>query len=464
MNRKLQTVTRDDSLLDEPTSHFVSAASLRRRLEWFDKLRWGAVAGVVAATLVASRLLPAALPTGELLGVAAVLAGLNLAYTVRNRRIPPTRLKVELLHVKLQMAADLFLLTVMLNLSGGIENPLLYMYLIHVVIASLLFKGRDIFLIAWLAIFLFTADVAGEYFGLLPHHHLLSASPMTHEPPFILLTLASFWLVLLFAAYIGASIMKHNRAIKDELVERQRQLIAADKAKLDFFRFVTHEIKSPVATAQSAVDAALEVGGDDLPEQLRDILQRAHGRLSHAITMIMDLADFTRGGDMKREALEPVDLNVLIARIVDGLGDQAARRGISIAMDLPADQPRVMGHPGMLEKIIRNLVSNAVRYNRDGGRVDVQLELRPRQMVLKVSDEGIGIAPEDQEKVFDEFYRTEAARHMSNLGTGLGLPIVKRFTEQLGGTIELESEPGRGATFTVTLPRPRPAASAGEAT
>ncbi len=450
---------KENDLRDESASHFVSAASLRRRLEWFDKLRWVAVVCVVAATLVADRILPGSLPWRGLATSAGVLAALNVIYTVRNHRVPPRNLRVELRHVKLQMVGDLFLLTVMLNQSGGIENPLLFMYLIHVVIASLLFKGREIFQIAWLAIFLLTGDVAGEHFGLLPHHHLLSASPATHHLPFILLTLGTFWLVLLFTAYIGASIMRHNRAIKDELVQRQRELVAADKAKLDFFRFVTHEIKSPVATATSAVQAARELGGRALPAKVDDLLERAAGRLSLAIEMIKDLADFTRGGDLRRAEPVEVDLNVLIARAVGSQQDEAARKDLRVDMKLPSVQQRLVCHVGMLEKIILNLVSNAVRYSEPGGRVEVVLDPAPDAYVLKVADQGIGIAPQDQDKVFDEFYRTRRAQDMSNLGTGLGLPIVKKFTEALGGTVALESQPGRGSVFTVTLPRTGAAAA-----
>ncbi len=444
------------------SSHFVSAASLRRRLDWFDKLRWVAAGCVIIATLVAEEVLPGSLPLGKLVAVAGVLVVLNTIYTVRNRRVPPTSLRVELRHVKMQMVADLILLTVMLNFSGGLENPLLFMYLIHVIMASLLFKGREVFHIAWLAIFLLTADVAGEYFGLLPHHHLLSASPVTHELPFILLTLGSFWMVLLFAAYIGGSIMKHNRTIKDELVDRQAELVAADKAKLDFFRFVTHEIKSPVATAQSAVQAALELGENQLPAQVEDLLGRTVGRLNLAIEMIKDLADFTRGGVQKREQPTVVDLNVLVARIVDSVSEEASGKNIRIHMTLPANQPRISSHAGMLAKIIRNLVSNAVRYSEPGGNVDVDLDVAWRNITLTVRDQGIGIAPEDQEKVFDEFYRTAQAQGMSNLGTGLGLAIVKKFTEELGGNIKLTSEQGRGSTFTVTLPNTPLAAASQE--
>ncbi len=439
--------------MPEGGGHFVSAASLRRRLDWFDKLRWAAAGCVILATLVADEVLPGVLPLKMLMLTAGFLVVLNAAYTVRNRRVPPVSLKVELRHVKLQMAGDLVLLTFMLNLSGGIENPLRFIYLIHVIIASLLFKGREVFQIAGLAIFLFTVDVAGEHFHLLPHHHLLSASPVTHEAPFILLSLGSLWLVLLFAAFIGASIMKDNRAIKDELVQRQAELVEADKSKLDFFRFVTHEIKSPVSTAQSAVQAAQEIGGDKIPPQVNDLLERGVDRLKLAIKMIQDLADFTRGGDLKSEEPTPVDLNALIAGIVDDETDEANRKNVPIHMTLPSVPPHISSHPGMLDKIVRNLVSNAVRYSTSGGGVEVALAVTRQDLTVTVQDHGIGIAPEDQEKIFNEFYRTRQAQEMSNLGTGLGLPIVRKFTEKLGGTLNLVSEPGRGSTFTVRLPR-----------
>lgn len=436
------------------SSHFVSAASLRVRQDWFNKLRWCASAGVLTATLTADHIIDNDLAQVPLLWTVAGLIVLNVLYILRNRRIPPRDIRVELRHVKMQMVGDLVLLTAFLHFSGGIENPLLFMYIIHVIIGSLLFKGREIFQIAWLAIVLFTADVAGEYFGALPHHHLLSVAQTTHESPFVLMTLASFWLVLLFAAYIGSSIMKHNRTIKDELVNRQEDLIRADQAKMDFFRYVTHEIKSPVNTAQSAVETALELGGATMATSVEDMLSRAVGRLELATEMIKNLADFTRGGDLKQENLKAVDLNSMIGRIADDFREQAVRRGIRVDLDLPAPAVTVVTSRDMLDKIVRNLVSNAVRYSKDGGQVAVRLQPQGAGLRLEVRDEGIGIAVEEQEKVFQEFYRTAAAQEVTSMGTGLGLPIVRKFVQQLGGTVTLRSAPQAGSTFVVDLPIP----------
>lgn len=437
------------------SSQFVSAASLRLRLDWFNKLRWGAAAGVLGAILVVGVVLKIPLPLRPLLVTAGCLAVANLAYVLRNARIEPVNIGAEIRVVKLQMLVDLVGLTVLLNLSGGIENPLLFLYLIHVIIASLLFKGREIFQIAWLAIILFTGEVLGEYWGLLPHHHLLSASDMTHELPFILLTLASFWMVLLFCAYMGASIMNHNRTIKDELVIRQTELIEAGRAKVDFFRFVTHEVKSPVSTAQSAVETVLQIGNDELSPPLVDLLKRAVGRLEQATEIVKDLADLTRSRMLSRQNLQVIDLNRLVRRIVDNQTELAAQTEQTIRIDQPPQPVVLTSNLTMLEKIFGNLISNAVRYNTAGGQVVVQLSEHRKEIRFAVADQGIGIAPEDQDKIFEEFYRSTQAQERTNLGTGLGLSIVKKFVEELDGTITVSSLPGSGSTFRVVLPRLR---------
>lgn len=451
-----------DNRIPPETSQFVSAASLRVRLDWFNKVRWGAAGSTLAAILVVGVIGGYPLPVVPMLVTVGVLLALNALYVGRNRRIPPANVRIEIRLVKLQMAGDLVALTVLLNLSGGVENPLLFVYVVHVIIASLLFKGREIFTIAWFAILLFTAEVALEYFHVIPHHHLLSASEMTHELPYILTTLASFWLVLLTTAWLGATIMDHNRTIKDELVVRQEALVQADRAKIEFFRFVTHEVKSPVSTAQSAVETALEIGGGAMDPSSVDLLTRAVDRLEQATDMVKDLADLTRGGILTRDALRPVDVRELVGFAVENQRELAGYREQKIVFEMP-DAPVVMTTSrSMVEKIVSNLVSNAVRYNRKGGTVTVELEDRqdhpdqPDQIVFTIRDEGIGIDPADQKRIFEEFYRSPAAQKLTNLGTGLGLPIVKRFVTNLGGTIQVTSTPDEGAEFRVSLPRRTP--------
>lgn len=446
-------MAQDPAQISQESSQFVSAASLRLRLDWFNKLRWGAVLGALVTSFVSNATNAYSPPIYSLLALVLFLAALNAAYVWRNHRIPPTDFAAEMKVVKLEMLGDLLLLTMLLNLTGGIENPLQFLYVIHVVIASLLFKGREIFQIAGLAIALFCGSAIGERLGLLPHYHIPSASPVAHELPFLLMSLSSFCLVMLISAYIGARIMKHNRAIKNELVARQRELIEADQAKMNFFRFVTHEVKSPISTAQSAVETALELGGAQMSDAVEDILTRAVARLEQASGMVRDLADLTRTGKIQQEHLRWVDLVEAAHRVIAQNEDQAGRTGQKIALEAPEEGLQIVSLPSMIEKILANLVSNAVRYNREGGTVTVRLAAIGDRAHIEVQDEGIGVAREEQSRIFDEFYRSQAAVQRTNLGTGLGLPLVKKFVADLGGGITLESTVGVGSRFTVELPR-----------
>ena len=452
---------RPDLTLTPEASLFASATSLRRRLEWFSRLRWVAVVVLVAAVTVLGSVTLIPLPVRPMLVVAGALALINLGYVVRNRLLPARSIRTEISLVKLEMAGDLVLLTFVLNLTGGVENPFLYVYALHVVIAALLFKGREVFTMAWLAIGLFTAEVLGEHFRLLPHHHLLGASTLTHELRYIVAVLGSFWFVMLSGAFMGASVMGHNRAIKDELVARQRELIEADKSMIDFFRFVTHEIKSPVNTASSAIGTVLELHGGELPAGATDLLQRAQHRLEQATDIVKDLADLTRSGVLRHEAPRPVDLAKVAARVLDEQRDLATATGQRLELRAPEGGVTVSTSPDAAAKILGNLVNNAIRYNRPGGPVIVTVTPLQDGARYEVTDEGIGIAPEEQGRVFDEFYRTPEARQRSSQGTGLGLPIVHRLTHELGGAVKLTSVVGQGTTVTVDLPLAPPAAHGG---
>ncbi|MBK7047178.1 MAG: HAMP domain-containing histidine kinase [bacterium] len=283
---------------------------------------------------------------------------------------------------------------------------------------------------------------------------------MTHETRYIVAVLVSFWFVMLSGAFVSASIMGHNRAIKDELVARQRDLLEADKAMLEFFRFVTHEIKSPVNTARSAIEATLDLHGKGLEPGARDLLDRAQKRLDQATEIVKDLADLTRTGVLRHEPPTAGDLAAVAARVLDEQRELAGVTGQRLELKAPAGGVTVTTSGPAVAKILGNLVNNAVRYNRPGGPVIVTVTPLADGARLEVADEGIGISPDEQGRVFDEFYRTAAAQQRSTLGTGLGLPIVHRLTHELGGAVVLRSVPDQGTTVTVDLP-PAPPATAG---
>ncbi len=146
---------------------------------------------------------------------------------------------------------------------------------------------------------------------------------------------------------------------------------------------------------------------------------------------------------------ERVDLYQLSCQVVDNIRRQLTG---SVTIDITGEPSPVYGDRELLESIVRNLCDNAVKYNRENGRVSVSVTNDGKSVFLKVSDTGIGIAKEDQERVFERFYRVDKSRSKAVGGTGLGLSIVKHACILNNGQITLESQPGQGSTFTVTFP------------
>ncbi len=441
--------------IDEDLSRFSSAQSLRHRSNWFIRLRTIAVAVSVILVLMAKQVL-SNLNTTLLLFPIGILAIGNFLYWFRNKKAQITSRQTERSLIKIQMLFDLVILTVLMHYSGGIENPLFFIYFIHVIIASLMFPGKQVYQIAFLAIILFTGEVLLSInifcwnISVLQHYHVLSESHHLHDQNYIFMMLGMFWFVILFTAFIASSMMNRYRVIRDKLIKKQRQLISTEKEKIDFFRFATHEMKTPMVTVQSAIDTVLELSRTTIDEKSKDLLRRSRGRTQQAIDMVKDLGDMTQGTIPNKLEKSKVDIVKTIGSIVDGeLLDND--KNLKITMNLP-DNYWVTTFQNLFEKIMINLVSNAIRYSDEESEVIISLIPKNDTFEIIVQDFGIGMTLEQQRKIFDEFYRAPQAKKHTTTGTGLGMSIVKRFIEKMNGHITMQSEVGKGTTFKMELP------------
>ncbi|MEX0868326.1 MAG: ATP-binding protein [Nitriliruptoraceae bacterium] len=233
------------------------------------------------------------------------------------------------------------------------------------------------------------------------------------------------------------------------LVDRTRER-QVEALRRDFVVNASHELKTPVTSIQTLADA-LEVTVERDPARAKGLvaqLQTEAERLSQLVTDLLDLRRVEDGGPHETA---PVDLVALCTRVIDEQRDAAAARDIQLALDAP-ERAVVVGVPADLASVVTNLVSNAVHYNREGGRVTVRLARDADTQVLAVTDTGIGIPASDTTRIFERFYRVDVARSRETGGTGLGLAIVRHAVERHGGTVTVASEPGVGSTFTVRLP------------
>ncbi len=234
-------------------------------------------------------------------------------------------------------------------------------------------------------------------------------------------------------------------------------LRALDRVKSDFVAAVSHELRSPLSTIHEQIALVIRdmAGGDpagDLP-----VLSRALEKTHELLSLVGDLLDLSRieSGAAWREP-KALRLEEVLGGIVAYLGARAEKRGQRLSLELPGEPlPELFADPYALESIFGNLVTNALNYTRDGGEIRVRVRPRGDRVEVSVSDNGMGIGPEDLPRIFERFYRVRNEQTRRIPGTGLGLPIVKGLVEGLAGTIEVQSVPGEGTTFTVGLPLPR---------
>lgn len=235
-----------------------------------------------------------------------------------------------------------------------------------------------------------------------------------------------------------------------ELSRAKEELERLDRMKSAFMLTVAHELRAPVAALQGYLRLILDGYGD--PEKQREMLARADKRASELLTLIDDLMTLAHVRNAApTEARAPVQVHEILAEVVDLLRVDAEKKSISLSV-LVGAEPTVLAARDHIRQLWTNLVSNAIRYTPEGGVVSVSLTVDNGTVVGAVEDTGIGIAEDDLPKIFDEFYRTRTAKEMVNRGTGLGLAIVKRIVETYGGSIGVESEPGKGSRFEFRLP------------
>jgi two-component system phosphate regulon sensor histidine kinase PhoR len=229
--------------------------------------------------------------------------------------------------------------------------------------------------------------------------------------------------------------------------------VRLDQVRRDFVANVSHELKTPLAAirglAETLHDGALE---DTVTETrfLGRLLEQCR-RLEATLEDLLTLSRLESPAASKEKVR--VDVVALVRQAVDVLAPLAAERGVEVGLRLPGEPTALSGDPDALERLLLNLVDNAVKYNRQGGRVDVEVTADPSQVVLAVRDTGIGIAGEHLGRIFERFYRVDRGRSRAEGGTGLGLAIVKHVAQLHSGRVEVESEPGAGTTFRVFLPR-----------
>jgi len=243
-----------------------------------------------------------------------------------------------------------------------------------------------------------------------------------------------------------------NARLFRELESKSRELEAASRHKSEFLASMSHELRTPLNAILGFNEMILgQVYGDvpsDLKEPLTDI-QNSGKHLLRLINNVLDLSKIEAG--RMELALTDYAVQDLVERVRASLHPLAAEKGLALVAAIPTDIPLAYGDAGRITQCLMNLAGNALKFTRQG-RVGISVELQGDLLVCRVEDTGIGIAPDKLETVFAEFRQGDATITSEFGGTGLGLSITKKFVEMHGGRIWVESELGRGSTFSFAIP------------
>jgi signal transduction histidine kinase len=308
----------------------------------------------------------------------------------------------------------------------------------------------------------------GDFFGEMALiHNAPRAATVTAKTDLVVLELdkESFDTVLKRSSSIALAMVHEisNRlrendemAIEDlrlrarELAQAYQKLAEQEVARREFLTNVAHELRTPLMAASGYLQI-LQQGNVLNQEQLTQALDTVSRNVHQIVTLVNDIL-FLQEMDLVLPDFQAVHMGEVASTVLERYKSQAAIRGIHLSLTEDRDLPPVSGDSRSLERALTALVDNAIKFSPKGGDVEIRLRKGDRQVLVAVEDHGIGISPNTRPRVFDRFYHLEKEEDDLFGGIGLGLAITRQVIQQHKGTIDFESEHGRGSTFTMRLP------------
>ena len=439
--------------------HLLENSRLVKRAYWLIRLRWIAAVCVLAVTYFCSNVLEIGLCSVALYSIAILLAFYNLIVLLLLNRCSgangngPCAAVKKMLHF--QICADLVILTALLHFSGGIENPFVFFFIFHMIIASILLSLRESYLQATFAFFLFGLLVILEYLQIIPHHCLRGfvAQCLHRDGPYVLGTFFVFAVTLYLVVYMASYIAVRLRGAEQAYRQANALLHEKDRIKDEYVLRVTHDIKGHLATIQTCLAVVSNETVGQLNGRQADFVNRAHNRAKKVLTFVKTLLKLTKMRLSGELEMGIFSLEKTVHNAVAAVKARADEKWITLNCNIEQRIDEIVGNQFSIEEVVANLLLNAIKYTPENGVVTVDVKNREHLVLIGIADTGIGIPADEIDRVFDECFRASNARKVEPDGTGLGLSIAKYIVERHGGQIRVDSKEGCGTKFALTLPK-----------
>ena len=420
-----------------------SSRHMERGFFWLVSLRWVACSGLFLVIWLASSPFDVLSNSSPLYIICISLALYNAILLIVSRK--SSRLSAEWIERILfwQITIDLVALTLLLYFSGISHNPFILYFVFHIIIAGILLPDFYAYLEAVLASIMVGAVLAFQYWGVIPEHPLNLPSITNGDAGiFLLAKFLALSSTLFFAAYFTVSVLRYVRYAESEIRQKEKFLSLGELVS-----GIVHQIKNPLDGLKNCLHHITD--GTSQQEVSNKFIPLMGEELERIEGLTYRLQEYSRPHDIE---LQPVDVNKEINSALKLLQIKDTGK-VSIRSETRA-VPKAKADPFALQEVIINLCTNAIAAMPNGGTL--RIRTRPASykigkstgaVGIDVIDTGHGLRPEEKDLVFEPFYSTKS----SSEGTGLGLWICQTLVSQMGGLLEVESTPGKGATFSVVL-------------
>ncbi len=348
--------------------------------------------------------------------------------------------------------ADVVLLTAAIYFTGGPYSPLLATYVIVIAVLSLLTNLGVTILMAGFIVVSFSTMLILMATGVLPPTPVPGSPGNVPSIGYTLTAIAYCALVVGVPAFFSAATLRLLRTKEEEIEKRTALLISAATQRSQFVASMTHELRTPIHGVQGLADVIAAGIYGPVTDKQKDACAAIKRSAQSLLALVDDVLQLTRAEAGKIDARPgQVKIGELVERVAESVSYMVGTKKLTLEVKVDPIPP-IHSDERWLAHILVNLIANAVKFTPEGGRVTVRARVRDDMLELSVEDTGIGIAPEDREKIFEPFRQGEKGDERGYGGVGLGLALVAKLVELLGAKVELESEVGKGSTFRVLVP------------
>ena len=438
-----------------------SEQQFQKHVKWLISIRWGWIVFVIFAIITFDQIFSIDLPILQLTVLLFILGLYNLIFVLLMRKITFKKFaKFASLLIRSQLFIDFILLALFLHYAGGIENPIAIYFIFHVIMSSFLLSKNYAYQHTTLGVLLFVTIALLEYFSIIPHYPIFDYAdkPLYTNTLYVFCVLIAFSSALFFATFMGTTISGEMKR-KDKILEKANKVLQEqDKIKSEYVLMISHDLHEPIATVQNCIQIVLDGYCGESDPRVLQTLKRARKWTDKMIHLIRDLASLSNLNVMVSVNLEPLCVNKTISMVLKDFNHHIKDKSIKLKHKKITKDIWIAADREIFSHIITNLIANAIKYTPENGTVGVNLSEHKSKVILEIWDTGIGIPAEFQEKVFQDFFRTQEAIKYNKDGTGLGLSIVKLGVSLHNATIKIKSPhdnfPGSttGTSFILKFP------------